>query len=410
MIGIAMANNSNENGLITELDDLVKRADKIVDRIKTRLFAPGGIKEFKRTYRIGEVAEMVGVHKNSIVNAELEGVIRPKMEGIKSYTLTDINVLRKRFGKEPRLADNEQAAVLAVQNFKGGVAKTTIAVHFAQWLAFKGFRVLLIDLDSQASATSMFGYTPDLDIALENTLYPFFIGEERNIHYAIRPTHIENLHLIPANLQLYGAEYEIAANHEQHAIYSHLPEGIAQIRKDYEIIIIDPPPALGMFSINALVAADSLLIPMPPRMLDFTSSLQFFGMLRETIGSIQELMGGTLDYRFIKIITSKKKQRLSDEQYAKAEDDIYDIAREIFTDRYMLEDIVYESNAIDNAANQFKTLYEVEGQTANYQSHKQAVKAFDNVFNAIFEDLISAWPSIKNMMKTPTRAAMKEGA
>lgn len=405
-----MAEHTEKSDLISELDDLVDRADRIIDQLKSHIFAPEGVKDFRRTFKISEAAELVGCHKNSIVKAEQEGLIQPIKGTIKSYTQQQINLLRRRFGKEMRLGPDEEAAVLAVQNFKGGVAKTTIAVHLAQWLAIRGFRVLLIDLDSQASATSMFGYTPDLDIPLDDTLYPFFVGEQRTMHYAIRPTHIENLDLIPANLQLYGAEYAIASQHAERPVYSHLPQGISQLKQDYEVIIIDPPPALGMFSINALVAANCLLVPMPPRMLDFTSSLQFFGMLRETIGTIQEHMGGTLDYRFIKIVTSKKKQRIKNDASARAEDDIYEIARKIFTDQYMLEEIIYESNAIDNAANLFKTLYEVEGQTTSYQSHKLAVQAFDSVFESILAEMVSGWPTIQKLMKPTSKSQISEDA
>ena len=126
------------------------------------------------------------------------------------------------------------------------------------------------------------------------------MGDQRTLHYAIRDTMIENLSLIPANLQLYGAEYFIAAKSQEKAVYSYLPEGINSIKKDFDVIILDPPPALGMLSINALVAATSLLIPMPPRMLDFTSSLQFFNMLHETLFEIRKDLSIDIEYDFVK--------------------------------------------------------------------------------------------------------------
>ena len=167
------------------------------------------------------------------------------------------------------------------------------------------------------------------------------------MHYAIRDTMIENLSLIPANLQLYNAEYMVAANHAQRPIYSYLPEGIESIKKDFEVIIIDPPPALGMLSINALVAATSLLIPMPPRMLDFTSSLQFFNMLHETLDEIQDHYKTQIEYDFVKLVTSKKKQRNTNEKYSRAEDDILDLARRIFGSEYMLDSIIYEYRTLE---------------------------------------------------------------
>ena len=387
--------------LIEKLDALVEKADAVITHIKKHIFSPDGEKVYKRLFRISDAAQLIDRHQNSIRNAEKEGFIESERinQRDRGFTLEQINRARRHFGSEPRLGPNESAAVLAVQNFKGGVGKSTISVHLAQWLAVRGYRTLLIDLDSQASSTSLFGYTPDLDIDQDDTLLPFFCGDETDMRYAIRETHIENLSLIPANLQLYGAEYVIASQSEERPIYSYLTAGIEELKQDYEVIIIDPPPALGMFSINALVAADSLLIPMPPRMLDFTSSLQFFNMLRETMGSIQERMGEEIDYNFIKIVTSKKKQRLSNEKYAKAEDDIFELAQDIFGEEYMLNNVIYESSAIDNAANEFKTLFEVEGQATGYKSYRTAVQGMEAVFEEIFAELLTYWPSIQKKMK-----------
>jgi chromosome partitioning protein len=230
-------------------------------------------------------------------------------------------------------------------------------------------------------------------------LLPFFEGEQRTMHYAIRDTQIENLSLIPANLQLYNAEYMVAANHDQRPIYSYLPQGIEDIKKDFEVIIIDPPPALGMLSINSLVAATSLLVPMPPRMLDFTSSLQFFNMLHETLEEIQEHFGREISYDFVKLVTSKKKQRTSNEKYARAEDDILALARNVFGKEYMLDSIIYESTAIDNAASEFKTLFEIQGQTTSYKSHRMAMASIDNMCEEVLHELLVYWPSLKTRIK-----------
>jgi chromosome partitioning protein len=92
------------------------------------------------------------------------------------------------------------------------VGKSTVAVHLAQYLAIRGYRVALIDCDSQASATTLFGYVPDLDLEEDDTLYPFLREDERSsLEYALRKTHFDGLELIPANLRLFQSEYELAA-------------------------------------------------------------------------------------------------------------------------------------------------------------------------------------------------------
>ncbi len=390
------------NVSIQELADLVRRSDKIIKHIKTHIFSPDGEKRFDKTFKIGDASALIGRHPTTIREAEKQGIIsaaRTEGSSVRGFSLEQINKARQHFNTMPRLGADEEAAVLAVQNFKGGVGKTSIAVHLAQWLAIHGFRTLLIDLDSQASATTLFGYTPDMDIDADDTLLPFFEGQQRTMHYAIRDTQIENLSLIPANLQLYNAEYMVAASHDQRPIYSYLPQGVEDIKKDFEVIIIDPPPALGMLSINALVAATSLLIPMPPRMLDFTSSLQFFNMLHETLEEIQQHFGTDIVYDFVKLVTSKKKQRTSNEKFARAEDDILELARNVFGQKYMLDSIIYESTAIDNAASEFKTLFEIQGQTTSYKSYRTAMASIDAMCEEVLAELLEYWPSMKSRIK-----------
>ena len=389
--------------LLDDLDSLVARADMALDHIKDQVFAPTGKKQFNKTYKISEAANLICRHKSGIRKAESEGFIESCREAgskYRGFTLEQLNAARSYFGSEPRLGSNEEAEVIAVQNFKGGVAKTTISVHLAQWLAIRGFRVLIIDLDSQASTTTMFGYTPDIEIDEVDTIAPYIYGDQRTIHYAIRKTHIPNLSLIPANLQLYQAEYHIQAMSNEKAVYSYLPAALEDIKQDFEFIIIDPPPALGMFSMNALVAATSMLVPMPPRMLDFASSMQFFSMMKETITEIQKRLNFELDYNFIKIIISKKKQRLNDEKNARAEDDIVAIARKVLGKRWMLDNAIYESSAIDNAVNQFSTLYEIKGTN---KSHRMALEAMDVIFKEVLDEFLETRPSIQKALKIQSK-------
>lgn len=383
---------------IDELADLVQRSDKIISHIKAIVHQPDGSKHFSRSFKMGEASALIGRHPATIREAEKQDVIsseRPESSSVRGFSMTEINKARRHFNTMPRIDINEEPAVLAVQNFKGGVGKTSIAVHLSQWLAIRGFRTLLIDLDSQASATTMFGYTPDMDIVGDETLLPFFEGAESTLHYAVRDTMIENLSLIPANLQLYGAEYMIAANRNKREIFSYLPEGIATIKKDFDVIIIDPPPALGMLSINSLVAATSLLIPMPPRMLDFTSSLQFFSMLQETLEVIEKKYNNKMQYDFIKLVTSKKKQRNTDKSYIRVEDRILKVASSIFGNEYMFDSIIYESTAIENAASKFKTLFEVEGQTTSYKSYRMALASMEAMCEEVLNELLNGWPTLK---------------
>ena len=149
----------------------------------------------------------------------------------------------------------------------------------------------LIDCDSQGSATTLFGYVPDLDISEEETLYPFIRNAEMtSLAYAVRPTHWDGLYLVPANLRLYSAEYELAARlaRAEGQLLNRLAEGIASIADHFDVVILDPPPALGAISLSVMRAANALLVPIPPTVVDFTSTASFLAMLHETMGVLAE--------------------------------------------------------------------------------------------------------------------------
>jgi chromosome partitioning protein len=235
----------------------------------------------------------------------------------------------------------------------------------------------------------MFGLTPDVDIGEDETLLPYFQGERRSIRYAIRDTYWEKLKLIPANLALYGAEYFLAARARNESSYRHfyhwLRDGIAEVSNDFDVVVIDPPPALGMISLNVLFAATGIVVPMPPSMTDFHSTTQFFSMLEEVLSSIPE----TLDYDFIRILISRKQQRTKD---ASSEDDVSAMAAD-FYGKYLMKNILYDSNEIRSAAAIGKTVYELTGPTSSHKTYKRALESLDNVCAEI-EILIKAtWPS-----------------
>jgi chromosome partitioning protein len=146
------------------------------------------------------------------------------------------------------------AAVIAIANQKGGVGKTTTAVSVAAAIAESGPKVLLVDLDPQGNASSGVGLRPRED---QPTIYDVLI-EELDLIDAIRPANVRNLFLVPANIDLAGAELELvsAFSREQR-----LRRALESVRDDYDLIVIDCPPSLGLLTVNALTAADGLLVP-----------------------------------------------------------------------------------------------------------------------------------------------------
>jgi chromosome partitioning protein len=248
--------------------------------------------------------------------------------GAKWFTLDEVLRLRAHFGSQGSKAKEYQpyrpeglpAKIVAVANFKGGVGKTSTAAHLAMSAALDGYKVLVIDLDSQASMTSIFGgkvedewktvfpllarhYATHLrtdnqrrmdrgdnPIPLDDTLTEALDVKTQSL---IQPTHWPNIDLIGAQLNLYWAEFQVPVWRMQGRGWK-LWDALTDILDadgvldQYDIIFVDTPPALGYLTINGLAAADILLVPVGASFLEFDSTGRFFDMLHTTFSSIEE--------------------------------------------------------------------------------------------------------------------------
>ena len=248
--------------------------------------------------------------------------------GAKWFTFDEVLRLKAHFGQEgskakeylPYRPEGLPAKLVAVANFKGGVGKTSTAAHLAMSAALDGYKVLVIDLDSQGSMTSIFGgqvtdewqtvfplmarhYARHLrsenqrrldrgeaPAPLDDTLTEAL---EIRASDLIQKTHWPNIDLIGAQLNLYWAEFQIpvwrmAARGWK--LWDALTDSLEEdgLLSDYDAIFLDTPPALGYLTINGLAAADILLVPLGASFLEFDSTGRFFDMLHATFGSIEE--------------------------------------------------------------------------------------------------------------------------
>ena len=167
--------------------------------------------------------------------------------------------------------------VIAIANQKGGVGKTTTAINLAASLAVLEKKVLIIDADPQANTTSGLNFSPDNDE--ERTLYEAMIGRI-GITDALIQTEVDNLQMVPSHINLVGAEIELLEADERESV---LKKVLAPVRGDYDYIIIDCSPSLGLFTVNSLTAADSVIIPVQPEFF----ALEGLGKLLQTIRLVQ---------------------------------------------------------------------------------------------------------------------------
>lgn len=374
------------------IGQLARRASSVVANLRDAARAARSGSRREPTFTIGEAADLVGRTPAAIRDAEKDGRLPPpprtETNRRVGYTLAQVNDMRGVFGTRPWRAPDDPCAVIAVQNFKGGVGKSTISVHLAQYLAIQGYRVALIDCDSQGSATTLFGYVPDLDLEEGDTLYPFLRYDEmRSLDYALKPTHFDGLQLIPANLRLFQSEYELAARMARGSgrLLDRLAQGIASIADRFDVVILDPPPALGAISLSVLRAANALVVPVPPTVMDFSSTAAFLAMLDETL---EEL--GSRDLapvlNFIRVVASKVDENKSMQK------ELLALMRQVFG-LAMIRTPLKDSAEIDNVTARLMTVYELNGPMTSKAVRDRCLTYLNGVNEEILVDIRATWPS-----------------
>lgn len=173
--------------------------------------------------------------------------------------------------------------IISFTNKKGGVGKTTTVVNMAAYCADFGKRVLIVDIDSQGNATTGLGFSKS---ALKKSVYNVLIDDEK-VSANILPTQVKLLDILPANVDLAGAEVDIVYKRNRERI---LKYALDKVRGDYDYIFIDCPPSLGLLTINAWVASDSVIIPMQSEYF----ALEGVSQLMNTIALVKQHLNPAL--------------------------------------------------------------------------------------------------------------------
>lgn len=371
--------------------------------------------------------------------------------GTKWFTLEETLALRDHFAAEgsankeyrPYRPEGLPAKVVAVANFKGGVGKTSTAAHLAMSSALDGYRVLVIDLDSQGSMTSILGGQVEDEW---NTVFPLLakdyalhVEQENEVRVArgdsplpldetlseaaqvsvkdvIQTTHWPNIDLIGAQLNLYWAEFQIPVWRMGlrrwplwDALTSRLQaEGVLD---DYDIILLDTPPALGYLTINALAAADILLVPLGASFLEFDSTGRFFDMLYSTFASIEDgenanlRAAGLPEIRFEWDVVRAIVTRFD----ANQQTDMANLIQAYLGDFMNAHRQEYTA-LVGQAGEQVAGIYEADYRDFNRETYVRGREAFDRTYAEFKEILIGTWWRDQAERTAAQEAAEQEAA
>ena len=365
-------------------------------------------------------------------NPELPQGLTETEGGAKWFTLDEVMRLRAFFAAEgargrdylPYRPEGLPAKVLAVANFKGGVGKTSTAAHLAMSAALDGYRVLVADLDSQGSMTSIFGGR----VADEwTTVFPLLArhygehlrrenrsradrGEaplplddtvaqamELSAGELTQKTHWPGIDLIGAQLDLYWAEFQVPVWRMQARSWKLWDALSERLKADgtldaYDVVILDTPPALGYLTINALAAADILLVPTGASFLEFESTGRFFDMLHATFASIEEgeniaaralgRPGLSFEWDAVRAIVTR---------YDSAQQAEFAALMQAYLGTVLSPYRQDFTALVGQAGEQVTGIYEADYRDFNRETYVRGRAAFDETWAAVKRLLIGAW-------------------
>lgn len=370
--------------------------------LSATMFPPSAAKSL-RSLSSGEVARILGVSDGYLRQLSLDGLgPAPAVGngGRRSYTPAQVTDLRGYLARTrprealtflPHRRPGDRLQVVAVANFKGGSAKTTTALYLSQYLALRGFRVLAVDLDPQASLSAMFGHQPEFDIGEGETLYGAIRYDEfrRPMREVVRPTYFEGISLVPGNLELMEFEHQTPRAMIERSLRGHdlffrrVAAAIAEVEADHDVVVIDCPPQLGYLTMGALNAATSLLVTVHPQMVDVASMSQFLLMTSDVMQVIAEA-GGRLDYDFVRYVITRH------DPHDVPETQIVALLRHLFG-ADVLQATAWKSTAIANAGLTKQSLYELDKGSVGRVAYERALESVDSVNAEILDLLGKVW-------------------
>ncbi|WP_183881780.1 plasmid partitioning protein RepA [Rhizobium sp. BK512] len=406
MMNTAKAKESRNSSLRFTIAEHASSLSTKLQEHQTNIFPPHARKGI-RAFTPSEAAKLLGVAEGYLrtVAVDLEkkaseggGIeFRPAVAGgRRMYSVQEISAIRAYLDRPgrtsgrylPHRRDGEELQIISVMNFKGGSGKTTTSAHLAQYLALRGYRVLAIDLDPQASLSALFGNQPEVDVGPNETIYGAirYDEERRPIQEIVRGTYIPDLHIIPGNLELMEFEHDtpkalLQRKPDDILFFARLQASIREVEHAYDVVVIDCPPQLGFLTLSALTAATSALITIHPQMLDVMSMNQFLSMMSALLEEIAEA-GAEDRNNWMRYLITRFEPTDGPQNQMVA------FLRSMFGEDVLVNPML-KSTAVSDAGITKQTLFEVERTQFTRSTYDRAMESMNNV-NGEIESLIKA--------------------
>lgn len=373
-----------------------------LERMSKLFLAPKEEKTL-RSFTSAEVAELLRVSDGYLRKAHFDGKI-PEVEqgpgGKRQYSAGSIIQIRQimaQTAKDPfqflpgrRAGDKLQ--IWSTVNFKGGSSKTTTTVTLAMRLALRGYRVLVVDADPQASLTTFFGYQPEIDFRHGGTLYDAIRYNDgdttrASITTVLRGTYFPQLDLIPAGILLSEFETETPtalSRGEQPVFFNRIRDALRQVEDDYDIVLIDCPPQLGYLTMSAVCASTSLLMTITPERVDLASASQFL-MMASGVMEVLHTNGAAGAFDNFAYLLTRFDTSISTQQ------DLAEWIRELLGTSVIRTPFV-KSSAVSEAGVSQRTIFEVDlSSVKNRKTYERALESATGFANDIEKLIQAAW-------------------
>jgi chromosome partitioning protein len=275
-----------------------------------------------------------------------------------------------------------RAITISIGNFKGGVTKTSTCMSLAQGLSLRGHKVLLIDCDPQGSLTTLCGVLPHLEVKPEETLLNIIQDDdEALLSQSIRGTYWDGVDLIPATTHLFGAEFSLPAmamKNPDFKFWDVLNVALEEVRDFYDVVLIDTAPSLSYLAINAFMASEGLIVPLPPNSLDFASAASFWDLFSDMAANFINGGRANKNFDFVRVLQAR----------VDPDDDSVAMVQALIESAYgdiLLPVQIPKTKVATGQAVKFGTVFDSE------QSGQKAVKAYEQLVLEVEKLVQQSW-------------------